>query len=86
MCGITKQGRRELRTMLVEMAWAAVRTHEYWAQQFPSLSQRIGKAKAFVALARKLLVVIWHVLSKQEVDRHAIEAARHGSFIRWGAY
>jgi transposase len=84
--GITKQGRRELRTTLVEVAWVAVRTHEYWAQQFHALAQRIGKAKAIVALARKLLVVIWHVLSKHEVDRHADEAAVARSLMRWGAY
>lgn len=83
---ITKQGRRELRTTLVEVAWTAVRHNEYWAQQFHTLAQRIGKAKAIVAIARKLLVVIWHVLSKQQVDRHADEAAVARSLMRWGAY
>jgi hypothetical protein len=27
--------------------------------------------KAVVAIARKLLVVVWHVLTKEEADRHA---------------
>jgi transposase len=83
---ITRQGRRELRTTLVDAAWTAIRHNEYWAQQFRVLAQRLGKAKALVAVARKLLVVIWHGLSKQEVDRHADEAAVTRSFMRWGAY
>ncbi len=62
--GITKQGRTELRTALVEAAWAAVRVDRYWRERFEHLAAHIGQAKAIVALARKLLVVIWHVLRK----------------------
>ena len=69
--GITKQGRTELRAALVEAAWAAVRRSPHWAQQYERLAGRIGRAKAIVAIARKLLVVIWHVLQAREADRHA---------------
>jgi hypothetical protein len=69
--GITKQGRRDLRRVMVEAAWAAVRSSKYWQTQFDKLALRIGKEKAIVAIARKLLVSAWHVLSKQEADRHA---------------
>jgi transposase len=41
--GITKQGRRELRTVMVECAWSAVRTHPYWKARFARLEKRIGK-------------------------------------------
>lgn len=58
---ITKEGRREMRTALVEAAWAAVASHPHWKAVFQRLSARIGKRKAIVAIARKLLVVIWHV-------------------------
>jgi hypothetical protein len=34
---------------------------------------RIGKPKAFVAIARKLLVVVWHVLKK--LRRHTFGVA-----------
>jgi transposase len=67
--GITKEGRRELRTALVEAAWAAVKHHTHWKAYFQRLSKRIGSKKAIVAVARKLLVTIWHVLTKEEVDR-----------------
>jgi transposase len=69
--GITKQGRRDLRAALVEAAWAAVRSSTYWQFQFDKLAVRIGKEKAIVAIARKLLVTVWHVLTKREADRHA---------------
>jgi len=68
--GITKQGRRELRTAMIEAAWVAVRTHPHWEAQFQRLEKRIGKQKAIVAMARKLLVVVWHVLSEQVADRY----------------
>ena len=68
---ITKEGRRELRWVLVEAAQTASRTHPYWQGEFQRLARRIGEKKAIVALARKLLVVIWHVLHSQSVDQRA---------------
>lgn len=80
---VTKQGRRELRTVLVECAWIAVRCSAHWRGQFLNLAQRMSKPKAIVAIARKLLVVIWHVLSKHTVDRQADPAAIARSFLTW---
>ncbi len=68
---ITKEGRRQLRWVLVEAAQTAARTHPYWQREFQRLARRIGEKKAIVALARKLLVVIWHVLHGQSVDQRA---------------
>jgi transposase len=56
---VTKQGRRELRGALVEAAWRAVQTHPHWHEQFERLAGRLGRQKAIVAIARKLLVVVW---------------------------
>ncbi len=82
---ISKQGRRELRTALVACAWSAVHWSPYWRSLFQSLSKRLGKPKAITAIARKLLVVIWHVLSKRELDRHANPAAIARSFMSWSS-
>jgi transposase len=82
---ITKQGRRELRTVLVECAWSTVRYSPFWKARFERLRARVGKQKAIVAIARKLLVVIWHVLSKREVDRQADPAAIARSLMKWAA-
>jgi transposase len=80
---ITRQGRKEMRAALVESAWMAVEHHPYWKAQFERLSVRIGKKKAIVAIARKLLVVVWHVLSKQEADRHADQAMVTRTIMEW---
>ncbi len=68
---ITKAGRRELRSVLAEAAHAARRTHPHWKEQYQRLHVRLGTSKALVAIARKLLVAVWHVLTKREADRHA---------------
>jgi hypothetical protein len=81
---ITKEGRRELRTALVEAAWTAVEHHAGWKNWFERLANRVGRGKAIVAVATKLLVVIWHVLSKREADRHAEEGQVARKILRWG--
>jgi hypothetical protein len=35
------------------------------------MEPRLGRSKAIIAIARKLLVAVWHVLGKQEADRFA---------------
>jgi len=82
--GITKQGRKELRAVLVEAAWTAVRYDQYWQEQFERLADRIGRQKAIVAIARKLLVIIWHVLTGKVADRRAEPQQVARYFIRWG--
>jgi transposase len=82
--GITKQGRRELRAAMVEAAWVAVDTHPFWRQRFAQLTARMGKQKAIVAIARKLLVVVWHVLTQQQADRQADPEKVARYFLSWG--
>ena len=83
---ITKKGRRELRTALIASAWVAVRYSIYWRSVFTNLAKRIGKHKAITSIARRLLVVIWHVLTKKEVDHHADPCAVARSFMTWCSY
>jgi transposase len=68
---ITKAGRRDLRTAMVEAAQTAANTHPHWKAELARLSPRLGRNKAVVAIARKLLVAVWHVLSDDEPDRFA---------------
>jgi len=84
--GITKTGRPELRTTIIEAAWVAVQHHPHWQEQFEALAARRGTGRAIVAIARKLLVVLWHVLTKHEADRHADLPAVARRLMRWGAY
>ena len=67
----TKAGRRNLRGAMVEAANAAVRHHPYWKKEFERLEYRLGRSKAIVAIARRLLVAVWHILKNQAADRHA---------------
>lgn len=71
---ITKSGRKELRWALVEAAWRAVRMSPYWKEQYEKFFHRMrSESQAIVVVARKLLVAVWHVLSKEETDVHASE-------------
>jgi len=80
---ISKQGRSELRHVLTECAWAAVRWSPYWKIRFQQLLGRMGKTKAITVIARKLLVTIWHILSRHSVDRFADVEAIARSFMNW---
>ncbi|MCL6432179.1 MAG: transposase [Anaerolineae bacterium] len=82
--GITKQGRSEMRSTLVEAAWMAVRYSRYWAERFETLAGRIGRGKAIVAIARRLLVTVWHVLAHESMDRHADPKAVARKVMHWG--
>ena len=68
---ITKSGRRDLRRAMVDAANHAIPHHSHFRAEYERLSSHIGRQKAIVAIARKLLVVVWHVLSHQEADRFA---------------
>jgi transposase len=83
---ITKEGRSDLRGVMVEAAWVAVEHHPHWKAQFERLSARTGKQKAIVAIARKLLVTIWHVLSQQEADSNAQIEAVTRKLMNWIAH
>ncbi len=80
---LTKQGRSEVRGVMVETAWVAVEHHAHWKAQFERLVQRLGKPKAIVAIARKLLVAIWHVLSARAADVHAAKQAVARKLLTW---
>jgi transposase len=71
---ITKSGRKELRWAMVEAAWRAVRMSPYWKEQYEKYLRRMRRPnQAIVVIARKLLVAVWHVLTKEETDVHASE-------------
>lgn len=81
--GITKQGRRDLRAALIETAWVAVEHNPYWRARYAHWAKRLGPQKAIVALARKLLVVVWHVWHDREVDRHQEVTALARKLMSW---
>jgi transposase len=80
---ITKSGRKELRWAMVEAAWRAVSMSPYWKAQFKALEKRMRRNQAIVAIARKLLVAVWHVLMKETTDRQASEEDLAWKMLLW---
>ncbi len=63
---ISKQGPGETRHVLVEAAWHAARTTGPLRAFHERVSARRGRNIATVAVARKLTVIAWHMLSRGE--------------------
>ena len=80
---ISKQGRKELRSTLIECAWIAVAHSQVWKKRYQTLAQRIGKQKAITAIARKMIVLIWYTLFKQEADQFANVDRVTRSLMTW---
>jgi transposase len=81
--GITKQGRRDLRAAMVEAAWVAVIHNPYWKARFEHLCRHLSKEKAIVAIARQMLVVVWHVWHDREPDQHIDAVAIARKMMTW---
>jgi transposase len=64
---ITKRGSRWLRRVMVEVAHVAVRMDCRFKDMFLRVAAKKGSKVAYVAVARKLLTVIWHLLVMGEL-------------------
>lgn len=60
--GITKEGSRLLRTILVETAWRLVLKTRRWGNLYEKLKDRCGAKKAIVAVARRVWCVMVSML------------------------
>jgi transposase len=78
---ITKQGRTHARTMLVEAAWQAVRGPGPLRAFYERIGRRRGNHIAAVAVARKLAVIVWHLLRHGE-DYAWVRPALHAKKLR----
>lgn len=62
-------GNRYLRQILIEIAWAASRTRNCFFSNFSYIQTTVKKKnrmKILVAIARKILVAVWHMLTKEQ--------------------
>lgn len=62
--GRTCKGNRYLRRILIECAWAAHKTSSFLGRAFSRLQARLGGKKAAVAIAHKMIVIIFHLLNE----------------------
>jgi len=72
---ITKQGNSNVRWLLVEVAHHAGRHPGPLGHQFTRLARKKGVPVARVAIARKLAILAWHLLTKNEPYRYALPAS-----------
>ncbi|MDQ4071620.1 MAG: IS110 family transposase, partial [Actinomycetota bacterium] len=78
---ISKQGPGEVRGLLVEAAWHAARTAGPLRAFHQRLTARRGGNVATVAVARKLVIIAWHLLSRGE-DYAFMRPSLHREKIR----
>mgnify|MGYP004683115409 FL=1 len=65
----TTHGNRFLRQILIEISWVASRTRNCFFSNFSYVQctqRHKNKMKIQVAIARKVLVAVWHMLTKDE--------------------
>jgi transposase len=73
--GRTTKGNKWLRVVLVQCAWAASRAlGTHLRQLYGRLVGRRGKKRALVAVAHRLLVIVYNVLKKGQVYEEPVQA------------
>ncbi len=81
--GITKEGRKDLRWVMVEVAWRAVKADPHWKKYFEALQLRMHKNQAIVAIARHLLTMVWYVLTRHEPYSHYSPERIAYKYLTW---
>jgi transposase len=80
---ITKEGRKDLRWAMVEVAQRAVKSDPLWKHRFIELCRRMHKNQAIVAVARRLLELVWYVLSRRQPYRHFSHERIAYKYLTW---
>jgi transposase len=82
--GRTGKGNPYLKGVLGEIAAAAAKTDTFLGERYRRIVKRRGKLKALVAVARTILVIIWHLLADPAARYHDLGAGYHTSRIDTG--
>jgi len=72
--GTTGKGNPYLKGVLGEAAAAAAKTNTFLGERYRRLVKRRGKLKALVAVARSILVIVWHLLADPTARFHDLGA------------
>jgi transposase len=80
---ITKEGRKELRWALVEVAQRAVKSDPHWKRKFQEMEKRMHRNQAIVAIARHLLELVWYVLTRRQPYRHFSQERIAYKYLTW---
>ena len=79
--GKTGKGNPYLKGALGEAAAAAARTDTFLGERYRRIVKRRGKLKALVAVARSILVIIWHLLNDPTARFHDLGADYHATRV-----
>ena len=79
--GKTGKGNRYLKGVLGEAAAAAAKTDTFLGERYRRLVKRRGKLKALVAVARSILVIVWHLLADPAARFHDLGSDYHTTRI-----
>ncbi|MFQ5976092.1 MAG: transposase, partial [Candidatus Hydrothermarchaeales archaeon] len=71
---ITKEGSPRVRSSIVQSARVAVRWDEHFKGKYRRIKTRRGDGKAIVAVAREMVVAMYHMLTRMERYRFSSEA------------
>ena len=82
--GRTGKGNPYLKGVLGEAAAAAAKTDTFLGQRYRRLVKRVGKLKALVAVARSILVIVWHLLADPTARYRDLGADYHTTRIDSG--
>ena len=80
-CGKTGKGNPYLKGVLGEAAAAAGKTDTFLGERYRRLVKRRGKLKALVAIARSILVIVWHLLADRATRYQDLGAGYYTSRI-----
>jgi transposase len=79
--GKTSKGNPYLKGVLGSAAASASRTNTFLGERYRRIVKRRGKGKALVAVARSILVIIWHLLANPTATYHDLGADYYASRI-----
>jgi transposase len=79
--GKAGHGNPYLKGALGEAAAAAARTNTFLGERYRRLVKRKGKLKALIAVARSILVIVWHLLSDPTTRYRDLGSDYHSTHI-----
>lgn len=59
-----RKGCNYLKSLLIQIAWAAAKSRTYLGEKYRRLCRKKGKKKALVAVGRKILTIIYFILNR----------------------
>ncbi|MGI8312802.1 IS110 family transposase [Saccharopolyspora hattusasensis] len=79
--GKTGKGNPYLKGILGQAAASVVRTNTFLGERYRRLVKRTSKLKALVAIARSILIIVWHLLADPTARYHDLGSDYHTTRI-----